>query len=271
MTRVKRLSEIYSLVEGRHGLFLANHHDSFVGRALIEYGEYSKDEWDVLAQLCPVGGFVIEVGANVGTHTVPFAKAVGPAGQVIAIEPQPFLHQNLCANIALNSLTNVLTYQCGCGAASEQMTIPIIDYTVEGNFGGVSLGKSETGFSVDVRPLDSLLPSRTVTLLKVDVEGMEQDVLAGAARLIEKYNPVLYLENDRVSKSQSLIEYVWNLGYDAWWHLPKLYSKNNFFENDNDHYENIVSVNIICISKNAGHNVTGFKKVTDSTEHPIRR
>ena len=79
----------YRLVRGRHGLFLANPKDVYIGRAVIEYGEFSELEVQVLLQLVPTGGVVIEAGANMGALTVPLAKKVGRSGLVYAFEPQP--------------------------------------------------------------------------------------------------------------------------------------------------------------------------------------
>ena len=56
------------------------------------------------------GYISLDVGANIGCHTVPFAKLVGESGRVVAFEPQRLVFQNLCANLALNALTNVYVY-----------------------------------------------------------------------------------------------------------------------------------------------------------------
>ena len=80
---------IYKIVTGRHGVFLANPNDIFIGRALIRYGEFSELEWQVINQLTRPGTAVIEVGANIGAHTVSIARKVGPDGVLYAFEPQP--------------------------------------------------------------------------------------------------------------------------------------------------------------------------------------
>jgi len=58
----------------RHGVFLFNRKDLMVGRALNLYGEWCEGELHVLHQLISTGAVVIDVGANIGTHTVPFAR-----------------------------------------------------------------------------------------------------------------------------------------------------------------------------------------------------
>src|SRR6185295_9733823 len=106
------------LVRGRRGNFIASDNDIYVGRSLIHYGEFSEIEWQLLAHYCHPGHTVVEIGANIGSHTVSLSKAVGRAGRVIAIEPQPVIFQTLCANLALNCLLNVEPHLCGCAAAA---------------------------------------------------------------------------------------------------------------------------------------------------------
>lgn len=149
----------YELVTTRHGRFLANPNDTYIGRALIDYGEFSELESQVLLQLLAHGGIAVEVGANIGAHTVALARKAGPGGRVYAFEPQPVIFQNLCANLALNGLTNVYPHNQACGGAPGRMRFPDINYAVSGNFGGVSLEMLpdvKSGMKIDIVPLDDL-------------------------------------------------------------------------------------------------------------------
>jgi hypothetical protein len=105
------------LVGGRHGTFLYPRHDRYVGASLEAYGEFSEGEADLLCRVMPVGGVIVEAGANIGALTVPLAKAAGPNGLVYAYEPQRPLYHILCANLALNGLFNVQARQMGIGRA----------------------------------------------------------------------------------------------------------------------------------------------------------
>ena len=108
-------TQYYQLVEGRHGRFLANENDVYIGRSMIKYGEFSEPEWMLLQQLIQPGSIVIEAGANMGTFTVPLAKKVGNGGMVYAFEPQLSVFHQMCANVALNDLMNVQSFNAGCG------------------------------------------------------------------------------------------------------------------------------------------------------------
>ena len=245
------MSEFNRLKDCRHGRMLYNVHDMYVGRSLELYGEFSEGETQLFAQIVRPGDVVVEVGANIGAHTVWFAKQTGPKGGVIAFEPQRIVFQVLCANIALNSLANVLTFQKACGEEKGFIVVPLLDPNATNNFGGLELGKFQQGERVDVMRLDDL-GLNGCRLIKVDVEGMELSVLKGARELILRSKPVLYVENDRPHLSDVLIKYIDSLGYECFWHWPPLFSPDNFFKNSENVFDNIVSKNMICLPKGVG-------------------
>ena len=80
---------------------------------------------------------VLDVGANIGTHTVALAAHVTAAGAVYAMEPQRLTFQLLCANIALNALTNVVCLNVAVGETAGTTRIPTLDPLIENNFGGL--------------------------------------------------------------------------------------------------------------------------------------
>lgn len=103
------------IAQTRHGPMLYVRHDLYIGRSLELYGEYAQLEIDVLQRCLRPGDRVIDAGANIGVHALAFARAVGPAGRVIAFEPQPPIFQVMCANMAMNGLQNVLALPCAVG------------------------------------------------------------------------------------------------------------------------------------------------------------
>ena len=234
----------------RHGRMLYNVNDIYVGRSLDLYGEYSEGESELFAQIVGSGDVVVEVGANIGTATVFFARRVAPTGVVIAFEPQRVVFQMLCANAALNALTNVNAFLQAVGAERGSINVPMIETNAPNNFGGLSLADASgpRGQQVPVVRIDDLRLSR-LKLLKVDVEGMELSVLQGAAETIRALRPVLYVENDRPQQSPALVKFIDALGYDAYWHRPPLFNRNNFFGNAHDAFPGIVSINMICVPK----------------------
>lgn len=88
--------------QGRRGIFVFNRNDRFIGRSIDLYGEWCESEIELLLGFIRSGDTVVDVGANIGTHTVTFAAIVGHAGSVLAFEPQPSSFQLLCGNVAIN-------------------------------------------------------------------------------------------------------------------------------------------------------------------------
>ena len=242
----------------RHGQMLYLKKDIYVGRSLELYGEFSEGEVLVFSQLIRPGDVVVEAGANIGAHTVFFAKAVGSQGMVIAYEPLRFIHQMLCANIVLNELTNIYVRHAALGEALEQIAAPVPDYSQITDFGGFSVG---TGNEIVLMETIDSLNLQTLRFIKIDVEGMEANVIRGAIQTIQRLRPILYLENDRHEKSATLIESVLSLNYRLWWHLPPLFNPNNFAGNRENVFGNIVSVNLLCIPKEAATNIDGLREV----------
>ena len=249
------------LKQCRHGPLLFLREDMYIGRSLDLYGEFSELEAVLFAQIVRPGDMVVEVGANIGAHTVHLARLVGATGRVHAYEPQRVIFQLLCANVALNGLFNVHTRHAAAGSSAGELHVPPLNYAAVNNFGGLSLTHEKIGEPVPVICLDSLaLPS--LKLLKVDVEGMEHEVLSGAREMIRQHRPFLYVENDRQEKSAALITLIDELGYDMYWHLPTLYNPDNFAKNPHNAFPAIVSCNLLCVPKESSLTIKDFRKIT---------
>ena len=247
-SREHTVSGFNRLKQCRHGMMLYNIHDAYVGRSLDQYGEFSEGEVDLLRQFVKPGHVILDVGANIGAHTVWMAQAVGATGIVLAFEPQRIVYQTLCANLALNSITNVHCFHAAVGKAPGQIIVPPLDYSRTNNFGGLELGGYRHGEMVPTLNIDGLnLPK--CDLLKIDVEGMEQEVLQGAVQVIAARSPTLYVENDRKEKATSLIRFIDDLGYNMYWHTPALYNPNNFTGNSQNVFGRVVSMNMLCLPK----------------------
>ncbi len=244
----------------RHGLTVYPLTDRFVGWSLDRYGEFSQGEADLFRQLVKPGQVVAEIGANIGAHTAALAAMVGPGGGVLALEPQRVLFQMLCANVALAGHTNVHTHHAAAGREEGHILVPNIDYGAEGNFGGVTLGEYEKGARVRVARLDDF-GLGACHFLKIDVEGMEGEVIAGAAETIRAFRPVLYVENDRREKSASLIAQLFGLGYRLYWHLPPLFNPDNFLANPENVFGRIVSVNMLCLPEERPRKMANFRAI----------
>jgi Methyltransferase FkbM domain len=149
----------------------------------------------------------------------------------------------------------------GLGAKSGSVAIPAIDYTRGGNFGGVALVESNSGEPVPLHTLDSYSLA-SCDFMKVDVEGMERDVLEGARSVLAEHRPILYVKNDQAEKSAALIGWLMSNGYRLYWHLPPLFNSKNHFGRDENIFGKIVSVNMLCIPRSRPISVQKLREIT---------
>jgi FkbM family methyltransferase len=245
----------------KHGpmMFFAN--DTHIGRSLDVYGESSEPEIELFRQYLRPGMVAVDVGANIGTHTVCFAQAVGPSGRVFAFEPQRVLHQILCGNLALNGCRTVVAEHKALGARAGSVLVPWLDYAREGNFGGLELGAWTDGEPVPVLTLDSY-ELKACHLIKVDVEGMERDVLEGASATIARHQPVLYVENNKPERSRALIQWLLVNHYRPYWHLPPMFNPKNHFGESENVFGITISANMLCVPKSRPGRVEGLREIT---------
>lgn len=101
--------QLNKLINTRYGQMLINSNDTIIGRYLDLYGEWYQAELDLLKDYIQPGFYCLDIGANVGTHTLFFANIVGKEGRIYSFEPQRVIFQLLSANIALNDYLNVWT------------------------------------------------------------------------------------------------------------------------------------------------------------------
>jgi FkbM family methyltransferase len=267
------IAEPYRLATTRHGVMLCNRNDAYMGQALLMYGECCEIELQFLLKLLRFPGLVIEVGANMGIHTVPLAAALAKEDRhLLAIEPQPIIFQQLCANLALNGLMNVYALPFACGRDNGSVAFEIPDYRKSGNFGGVCMSTTSPTMgrfqSVKLVRLDDLVPDGPVGLIKIDVEGFEQQVLEGASAILERSHPALYLENDRIEKSPQLIQWLWDHDYQLWWDVPMLFNPNNFRGVKENYYPTICSANMFGLHRSRAVKVESMTPVENLHWHP---
>lgn len=249
------------LTDARYGRVLYNRFDIYIGRSLELYGEWSEGEISLFQQLLEPGMIAVDAGANIGTHTLALARIVGPKGAVLAFEPQRIVFQTLAANAALNSLTNVSCQQRALGDALGLVRVPPLDYAKSNNFGGLPLGEGwATGETVEVIRIDDLNLA-VCHLIKIDVEGMELEVLRGAAATIERCQPALYVEIDRAEKRDEVLRWLDAQGYVVFGHEVPLYNPANFKGNPTNVFEDIVSLNALAVPAKMAPQILGLLRI----------
>jgi predicted O-methyltransferase YrrM len=98
---------------------------SWIDWNLLFRGDYEPHLTRIWSQLATKGGVAIDVGANIGAHTLTMAKCVGPQGRVLAFEPNPLVRQVMVRNLALNGITQVDVFECGLGSARGSLPLRV--------------------------------------------------------------------------------------------------------------------------------------------------
>ena len=173
--------------------------DEWVGRHYLQHQlSFDSAELDFMRAVLEPGATAIDVGANVGVYSVCAALAVGTAGRVIAIEADDEYVPRLRGNLARNGLGNVDVIAAAAGDADGEIELIL---ATDGAFSSTKplVSYSGTGATrrVPYRRLDSIWTEAgepAVSFLKIDVEGAELEVIAGAEQLLAVCRPALVVE-----------------------------------------------------------------------------
>jgi FkbM family methyltransferase len=202
------------------GMALVPPNDTYLGQAFIRTGGYGWIEYEAWKPFLKEDSVVLDIGANFGSHTFHFATTCYK-GAVYAFEPQVQLFYMLCGSIALQNKKNIMPYLMAVGETHGTIEVPEFDYRAPNNFGGVGLKDGMPGTKVNVTTIDGFRFPK-VDFIKIDVEGMEIDVLKGAVETIKQCLPVISVEADRPDKTAEVWHFLESLGYDVYWHYPPL-------------------------------------------------
>lgn len=174
----------------RYGLRFDYNPNSEIGRYIYYRGIFEEQVLRTIEGCLQPGMTFIDVGANIGLHTVVAAKLVGSKGHVIAFEPLSRARKQATENIRLNKLTNVILHADAVGKEIGSARIHLIDGS---NDGQSTLqpgdGRAHPYEDIRVVTLDAALKEIPNCVMKVDVEGGEMDVLRGAEGFIRNSRP----------------------------------------------------------------------------------
>lgn len=231
----------YILSSTDHGTMIVNRYDyklesdgnSFgVGFKILnesahELGEISVGSFvlESRRRLAGDGVVAVDCGANIGTHTVSWARQMTGWGSVIAIEAQERVFYALAGNVTINNCFNAKLIHAAAGDRNGVMKIPNPDYFAPASFGSLELKPARNpemiGQTIDYAEaklvqvnaitIDSLALDR-LDLLKIDVEGMELEVLEGAKRTIRRFLPVIIVEHLKTG-ADDIVKYLKHYGY----------------------------------------------------------
>jgi FkbM family methyltransferase len=191
-----------------------------------------------LADVLRPGDVFFDVGANVGFFAMLAARIVGPTGSAVAFEPVPANVAQVRANARRNQLDNVTVLELAVGATDGSATLSLAAHP-----GGAALASAAPppdpigSIDVAVASIDALVSAGRIPppdVVKVDVEGAEEDVLRGMATTLREHRPVVLCEiDDRTQdalaeKRRATAGRLEQAGYEIRW-LDPSYDGNDWF------------------------------------------
>jgi FkbM family methyltransferase len=200
------------LVTTDQGLMIVNRFDCNAeqvghGQWLLDHGSASSVEaqttFDFLRTRNISDPIIFDVGANIGTYTNWLAR-IFPAGKIYAFEPQRIIFQMLCGNAAINNFDNCFIHNMAISNTSGFLEITEPDYNKPEDFGIFSLvadkifNKSGIKSLIPVMSLDDFVETYQVNhvdFVKIDVEGMDLQVLQGAEQTLKNHQPGIFIEH----------------------------------------------------------------------------
>lgn len=208
----------FVIVASNHGTMIVNrndHRDNFlgVGHQILTSSSFDPQEINFGTRLLDLkrnysgdGLVVLDCGANIGTHSIEWGRHMYGWGRVISFEAQEVVYYALAGNVVINNCLNVRAMNHVVGAEPGFMKVPKPNYLVPSSYGSLELKRRPntefTGQVIDYDNLESVVPMVSIDslrldrldLVKLDIEGMEDEALRGAELSLKLHKPMLMIE-----------------------------------------------------------------------------
>lgn len=186
------------------------------------------------------GLLAIDGGANIGVHSIEWARHMSGWGEVISFEPQEKIFYALCGNAAINNCFNIAVRNAALGSESGMIDVPLIDYTTPASYGSLELRRSSDNEHIGQQPgygrgnyinmvsIDDLMLPR-LDFIKLDIEGMELEALLGAQKTIANFRPIMLIEAIK-SNMTPISDFLKEAGYKTFPAGPNILAVHEFDE-----------------------------------------
>lgn len=252
-------------VETPFGAFVAKDKD-LITEQIKKYGAHTRNELAMIKSLVSDDDIIFDVGAHIGTYSIPLAKTLSDKGKVYSFEPNPKSYYLLKHNVYLNELTGRI--QCNNSALGSEVKVQSVSFKqFVGNSGSNYLYEDiYQGEDVNFDTIDAFVKRNyidRVDWIKIDVEGRELDVLNGAKNTIFKFKPKVYLEIcpsqlERFGDSpESVFCFFKDLDYKFFNNKFHRNSSNDFFEIESFEKSDAALYDVLAISEHSYQLVSG--------------
>ena len=244
--------------------------DEIIGRHLREYGEYQQKEINLLVGLLDridaKQKVVWDIGANIGVHTMAFSKH---CAFVCSWEANPQNFKLLRLNTQGKLAPNVKVHNVAISnGEKDKLLIQDFDDSILDNKGELSIVESG-GVEIEARTLDSYLMNYPLpTMVKIDVEGHELEVLQGAKAMLKTVKPILYIETQSNDSYNKHIKFLQDNDYRMWWFACPNYNRDNVNKNKENFCGNTVICSMLAFHKDVnGLNNIELQEVNSVDDH----
>ena len=248
------------LTETKYGKMIIPTDDPTIGRSLDLYGEYCDQEIKTLQNLVKPGDWFIDIGANIGIHTVAMHQM---CERVLAFEPDienfNLLGKNVAGLCAFKN--NVTVSQLALGNEAKEVSTNF-------DYGKTSIVEGNT---VKMAPYDLLGIPKT-NIVKIDVEGRELDVLVGMRNTLVNQKPDLLIEMQDASTYSDTFDFLQSVEYNMYWLPVSTFNSNNHKGNKRNIFGSQHGVvNWLCSTEELNTNLQPVVDKEDTIERMVRR
>ncbi len=214
--------------------------NGFIDNYIYLYKIYEPHVLDIIEDNLQKGGTFVDIGANIGQHSMFAASIVGDTGKVFSFEPIPYIYNQLLDSVHINHFEKIVTvHNIALGTENKNDTL----YIETNNVGGSSIvaphGTKTEAIQINIRKGDDILEQiSNIHLIKIDVEGYEYEVLSGIEKTLRIHRPTIILEfsgelyiSKKNNDGEKIISLLENIGYDIYDiedYMKKITSKEHF-------------------------------------------
>jgi len=208
-SKFKEIKNKLDEIDALPGKMYVYKNDQYVSRAIRTYGEYCQAEIDAMKQFIDKDSLYIDVGVNIGYHSLAIHKVTGCS--VVGFEPHP-THFAVAAENCKD--LPIQLFNAALGSRTKMIELTDIDLDSLGNYGETK--QDEQGIiEAQSITLDSLnVPA--IHGMKIDVEGFEYEVMKGSEKTIDKYRPVILYEALNLDWTNAF-DFLDHKGYSQYW------------------------------------------------------
>ena len=212
---------VYSLPDQRS--FYVDYTNDYIKGHIVKGMPWEQYIDEYIEEYGKPNSVMIDIGAHIGTHTLTMSRVAGNGGRVFSFEPQKKICRELHMNLTLNKCENVIPINCALG---NQKGVVCLGVEFPHNEGARYITEKGCVEMAQIETLDSFNFSN-VSLIKIDAENFELQVLEGARETILRNRPTILIEimgNHRKAReedvdleffTQAIIEYIKRLGYEV--------------------------------------------------------